>query len=162
MLVILAFVEIFKKSENSHQGEVVDIKGDNNGIANSGNNNTITQNTIIKIDNDKNLALPKVISIHIEENIQSQSFNFSVDLSHNLPQGYKVCMNFDDLKGGWLSEFDDGGHIQLNCNKNICKLTKTIKRQGYRKVRVGIFKESSYIVEGSYSPYKGFRVKDDS
>jgi len=89
------------------------------------------------------------------------NFNFNVTLSGNIPNGYDVYLNFDNLAGNWFNVSDAGGHIAMNCinNRNTCSLTKKINQAGNRFLRTGIFKTGSNQLEGSYGTAKSVNVR---
>ena len=80
-------------------------------------------------------------------------YTFTVVLDEVLPVGYYVAVNFDDQRGDWYAQSDDGGHIILeHVVDTTHDLNRTLNKPGLRSFRAGIFDATDTLV-GEYSDY---------
>ena len=93
-----------------------------------------------------------ITKVQVEERTgPGPDFRFSVALSGELPEGYRVFLNFDNQQGDWFKETDDGGHIELPNNSGLTYwLDTSLVKLGLRSFRAGIFDQNSQLV-GAYS-----------
>jgi len=96
-------------------------------------------------------------SVNPTQGYSGDKFNFYATLSKNLPNGYKVYVNFGD-DNGWISQNHPAGHVKMECGGKYCSLTnQVINTVGNRKFRVGVFNSNGYLV-GRYSSTQYFKV----
>ncbi|KOR30671.1 hypothetical protein TI04_04635 [Achromatium sp. WMS2] len=81
----------------------------------------------------------------------SAPYKFSVTLSGALPANHYIAINFDNLRGEWFQQSDDGGHFRLDkVSDTLYSKNRVLNYPGIRYFRAGIF-DSNDVQVGDYS-----------
>lgn len=92
----------------------------------------------------------------IDRGILLDELAFSVELTTPLPDGFGVFLNFDNQRGGWYNQIQEGGHYPLSqVSGGTYSARYIFNRAGLRSVRAGIFllgeTRDQDVLVGSYS-----------
>jgi RHS repeat-associated protein len=86
------------------------------------------------------LQLPVTLLSVTESEDPDANFTFHAELLDPLPAGHAVFLNFDNLEGNWLTNTDDGGHIEIpDQSGNTFSKDTSLEKLGIRFFRAAIF-----------------------
>ncbi len=138
----------------------IDVTEETTGDTNTDETETETETTDTNTEED--IAVPVISNMYDitpdTGTAGSTNFTFKVDLSSDIPDGYGVYLNFDNLAGDWFRQIDAGGHVPMVCSGSVCQLTTSISKAGNRSVRAGLFKGDA--LQGNYYDDQYFTVSE--